>query len=107
MAMRMVPQPATAGLSSVGFMPHAPAVHTAPASHLVPHMPQLLASPAFSVQTAAAAAPQTSGVLTGQPHTFMVLQKKPVPWHSAVLVQAPPGITVPPPPAAMPPLMPP
>src|SRR5258706_16432448 len=97
------PQP-VAVTTSVGFAPHTPATQTAPASHCMPHMPQLSGSVILTVHTAAASVPQVSGLSAEQSQTcVVVLHLKPVPSHSGVFVQAPPGFTVPVLPPAMPP----
>src|SRR3954464_12245600 len=96
MARRRAPPQPVAVASCVGCGPHLPVTHAAPASHFMPQVPQLSASAARSVQTAAAPAPHVSGLSAGQVHTFSL--QKPPPEQSPLLTQAPPGAPVPPPP---------
>jgi hypothetical protein len=108
-AMRTPPPQPVAVATVVGLAPHLPATQAAPASHFVPHIPQLSGSTIFETQAAVAPVPQMSGVSDPQAH-ILSLQAKPVPGQSVALVQAipvPPPVPVPlmpPEPLAVPPV---
>jgi hypothetical protein len=102
----MLPQPVPVA-TSVGAAPHTPATQVAPASHWVPHSPQLLGSDALSVHTPFGPPPtfapvQISGLFVGQEQTIS-LQKKPPAGQSAVFMQATSVLAPPPEPDDAPP----
>src|SRR6188768_3984053 len=80
-----------------------PVTHVAPASHLVVQSPQWSGSDFLLTHAPSAPVPQMSGTSVVQAH-MPILQTKPVPMQSGVLVQAmpePPPVVVP---AAEPPV---